>query len=206
MPAGWRAFVDPQGRFEFSYPASFGDPVRGTDSGFRSRTAAFRFPALVGLGGEAVLTSGFIDVDIQALGGLYDSIARGILQDAEVPTLIAALPPLTAANFCSTLGAPDRVQGLKLTPRLLTAARMLDVMRNVSPVVRGCVVTDRVAVFHKEATFESGAMSARQHLFGAVRFLDAPYSSFQLIRGATAAPSAADLDVIERVVRSFVVR
>jgi len=79
-------------------------------------------------------------------------------------------------------------------------------MRNVSPVVRRCVVTDRVAVFHKETTFESGAMSARQHLFGAVRFLDAPYSSFQLVRGAAAAPSTADLDLLERVVRSFTVR
>ena len=49
-------------------------------------------------------------------------------------------------------------------------------------------------------------MSARQHLFGAVRFLDAPYSSFQLVRGAAAAPSTADLDLLERVVRSFTVR
>jgi hypothetical protein len=204
--AGWRTFVDPQGRFEFSYPESFGEPVRGTDSGFQNRTAAYRFPALVGLGGEAALTSGFIDVDIQALGGLYDSIARGVLQDADVPTLVAALPRLTPTNFCSMLGATDRVQGLKLAPRLLTAAKMLDVVRNVSPVVRRCTVTDRVAVFHKETTFESGTMSARQHLFGALRFLDAPYSSFQLVRGAATAPSAADLDVLERVVRSFVIR
>ena len=205
-PLDWRTFADPQGRFEFSYPASFGEPVRGTDSGFRNRTAAFRFPALVGLGGEAVLTSGFIDVDIQALGGLYDAIARGVLQDADIPVLLAALPPVTPASFCSVLGATDHVQGLKLAPRLLTPAKMIDVMRNVSPVVRRCVVTDRVAVFHKETTFESGAMSARQHLFGAVRFLDAPYSSFQLVRGAAAAPSTADLDLLERVVRSFTVR
>ena len=205
-PAGWRTFVDPQGRFEFSYPESFGEPARGTDSGFRNRTAAFRFPALAGLGGEAVLTSGFIDVDIQAFGGLYDSIARGILQDADVPTLVASLPPLTPTNVCAILGAPDRVQGLKLAPRLLTAAKMLDAMRNVSPVVRRCVVTDRVAVFHKETTFESGTMSARQHVFGALRFLDAPYSSFQLVRGATAGPSKADLDLLERVVRSFTIR
>jgi hypothetical protein len=203
-PAGWRVFVDPQGRFEFSYPPSFGEPVRGTDSGFRNRVAAVRFLGLAGLGGEAALTSGFIDVDIQAVGGLYDAIARGVLQDADVPTLVAALPPLTPANFCSILGATDRAQGLKLSPLLLTAARMLDVIRNLDPVVRRCAVTDRVAVFRKEATFQSGAMSARQHLFGAVRFLDAPYSSFQLVRGLNVPPSPADLDALERVVRSFV--
>ena len=205
-PAGWRTFVDPQRRFEFSYPASLGEPTRGTDSGFRNRTAAFRFPALAGLGGEAVVTSGFIDVDIEAVGGLYDAIARGILQDSDVPILIAALPPLTPANFCSMLAATDRVQGLKLPPRLLTAATMLDAMRNIEPVVRRCAVADRVAVFHKEATFEAGTVSARQHLFGAVRFLDAPYSSFQLVRGALSAPSSDDLDVLDRLVRSFVVR
>ena len=204
--AGWRTFVDPDGRFEFGYPESLGPPVRGTDSGFRNRAAAFRFPNLSGLGGEAALTTGFVDVDIQAVGGLYDSIARGVLQDADLPVLVAALPPLTASNFCSMLGAADRVQGLKIPPRLLTAARMLDVMRNVSPVVHRCAVTERVAVFHKEATFESGRMSARQHIFGAVRFLDPPYSSFQVVRGTATPPPSADLDVLERIVRSFVRR
>jgi hypothetical protein len=58
-------------------------------------------------------------------------------------------------------------------------------------------------VFHKEATFSSGRASARQHLYGAIRFLDAPYSPFQIVRGATTRPAAADLDVLARVVRSF---
>ena len=202
-PAGWSTLTDPQKRFVFSYPTSFGQPERGTDSGFRNRTAAFRFPGLVGLGGEAVLTSGFVDVDVQAIGGLYDTIARGVLQDADVPVLVAALPPLSPANFCAMLGSTDRVQGLKLAPRLLTAAKMLDAIRNIDPVVHRCRVTDRLVVFHKETTFQSGAMAARQHVFGALRFLDPPYSSFQTVRGSNSPPSETDLTVLEQVVRSF---
>ena len=202
-PAGWSTFSDPQKRFAFSYPASFGQPERGTDSGFRNRVAAFRFAGLVGLGGEAVVTSGFVDVDIQALGGLYDSIARGVLQDADVPVLVGALPPLSPSNFCSALGSSDRVQGLNIAPRLLPAAKALDAMRNVNPLVHRCTVTGRVVVFHKETTFQTGAMAARQHLFGAVRFLDAPYSSFQIVRGLNSPPSDTDLAVLEQVVRSF---
>lgn len=202
-PAGWNTFSDPQKRFVFSYPATFGQPERGTDSGFRNRTAAFRFPGLVGLGGEAVVTSGFVDVDIQAVGGLYDAIARGVLQDADGPVLLAALTPLSPTNFCAMLGATDRVQEIKLPSRLLTVARTLDAMRNLNPVVHRCSVTDRVAVFHKEATFQSGTAIARQHLFGAVRFLDAPYSSFQIVRGLTSPPAEADLSVLEQIVRSF---
>jgi hypothetical protein len=64
-------------------------------------------------------------------------------------------------------------------------------------------VEDEVVVFHKEVTLHAGSVSARQHLYGALRFLKVPYSSFQLVRGATAAPSAVDLGVLERIVRSF---
>jgi hypothetical protein len=60
-----------------------------------------------------------------------------------------------------------------------------------------------VVIFHKETTFQAGTMAARQHLYGAVRFLDAPYSSFQIVRGLNSPPSDADLTVLEQVVRSF---
>src|SRR5688572_14178572 len=73
--AGWMTYRDPQGRFTFQYPPSFGTPGRGTDDGFGDRVAAVRFSNLMGPGGEAVLTTGPIVVDIQALGGLYDPIA-----------------------------------------------------------------------------------------------------------------------------------
>jgi hypothetical protein len=202
-PAGWSTYVDPAKRFAFNYPPSFGQPERGTDSGFRNRVAAVRFSGLVGLGGEAVVTSGFIDVDVQTLGGLYDSIARGVLQDADVPVLVGALPPIAPSNFCSVLGSSDRVQGLKIAPRLLGAAKILDAMRNLNPLVHRCTVTGGVVVFHKETTFQSGAMAARQHLYGALRFLDAPYSSFQIVRGLNTPPSDADVTVLEQVVRSF---
>ena len=60
--------------------------------------------------------------------------------------------------------------------------------------------------FHKEATFIAGAAKARQHLYGAVRFLDAPYSSFQFVRGALEPPTSGALDAIERMVASFAVK
>jgi len=205
-PPGWRTFVDPQKRFEFSYPESFGTPGPGTDSGFRNRVAAVRFSSLGGLGGEAALTSGFIDVDIQALGGLYDSIARSVLPDADAKALVAALPPVTPANVCALLGAADRLQGLTFPSRLLPVVKMLDASRNINPVVRRCGVSGGLAVFHKETTFEAGKVSARQHVFGALRFLAAPYSSFQIVRGLNTPPAAADLDTAERLVRSFVAR
>ncbi len=203
---GWRMYDDPQKRFSFSYPESFGTPAQGTDSGFGNRVAALRFTALTGLGGEAALTSGFIDVDIQAVGGLYDAIARSVLPDADARALVSALPPLTPSNFCAQLGAASRLQGLTVPPRLLPVVKMLDASRNVNPVVRRCDVSNGVAVFHKETTFESGRVSARQHLFGAVRFLAAPYSSFQFVRGLNTPPSAADLQTAERLVRSFTAR
>jgi hypothetical protein len=202
-PAGWRTYVDPQQRFQFSYPASLGDPRPGTDSGFGNRVAALRLPGFAGLGGEAVLTSGFVDLDIQAAGGLYDAIARGVLQDADIPLVIAALPPLTPATVCGVLETADHTANLKIPPRLLPVARQIDRMRNVDPALPRCTVADRVAVFHKEATLAAGVASGRQHLFGAVRFLDAPYSSFQLVRGLSSPPSDVDLDVLERIVRSF---
>jgi hypothetical protein len=205
-PPGARTYVDPQKRFEFSYPDSFGSPAPGTDSGFQNRVAAIRFTALAGLGGEAALTSGFIDVDIQALGGLYDAIARSVLPDPDAKGLVAALPRVTPANFCALLGAADRAKGLTLPPRLLPVVKALDASRNVNPVVRRCGVSAGVAVFHKETTFESGTVSTRQHVFGALRFLAPPYSSFQFVRGLATPPAAADLDIAERIVRSFVAR
>jgi hypothetical protein len=200
---GWRTFVDSDRGLAFTAPEHYGAPVRGTDSGFRNRVAAYKFPSLSGVGGEAVLTAGFIDVDLQAVGGLYDAIARGVLQDTDVPVVVAALTPLTANNFCAVLGATNRAAGLKLPPRLLAAAERLDAMRNISPVVHRCTVTSGIAVFHKETTFQSATVSARQHLFGAVHFLGAPYSSFQVIRGLPSAPSADDLDTLARIVQSF---
>ena len=201
--AGWTSYRDAAGRFSFSYPVAFGATSVGTDSGFGGRTASTRFSMLSGLGGEAVLTSGPVTVDVQALGGLYDIFARSALPDTELATLLKALPAVTASNFCALLGSTDRLQGLTLAPRLLAAARELDAVRNVQPVVHQCVAADGVIAFHKEATFVAGAMQGRQHIFGAIRFLTPPYSSFQIVRALPTAPSASDVEVLRQLVRSF---
>lgn len=202
----WIRYVDPGQRFEFTYPPAFGNPERGTDSGFGHRVVGLRFPQLVGLGGEVVLTTGPVAVDVQVLGGLYDAIARDLLPPADLQTLMKALPPLTAASFCASLASADHVTGLSLPPRLEDMARKLDAMRNGTPRVHRCSVTGGVVAFHKEATYTTGTMSTRQHLYGAIRFLQPPYSSFQIVRGSLAAPTGADLNTLERIVQSLVVR
>jgi hypothetical protein len=200
---GWQVYRDAQGRFSFDYPVSFGTPERGTDNGFQGRTAAIRFSALTGLGGEAVVTSGPITVDVQALGGLYDTFARSVLPDADLAVVLKAVPAITRSNVCALLGSADHLQGQKLPPRLEAVAREVDATRNLQPVVRRCDLSGDLVVFYKEATFVAGRVSARQHLYGALRFLSAPFSSFQIVRGSTIAPTAADLDALGTMAASF---
>src|SRR6266853_5426006 len=85
-PGTLRTYQDPQRRFQFTYPAGFGTPSAGTDNGFRDRTAAIRFSEFsagvhtrrIILGGEAVLTVGPPQLDLQAAGGLYDALSLQI--------------------------------------------------------------------------------------------------------------------------------
>jgi hypothetical protein len=202
--SGTTTYRDPQGRFTFRYPVSFGTPGRGTDDGFRDRVAAVRFSNLMGIGGEAVLTTGAIAVDVQALGGLYDPIALQVFPDAIKAQVVAARPAVTRAGFCQLLGAADHLgTAAGLPERVREAARNVDRMRNIDPRVVRCQMAGDTVTFHKEATFASGAMSARQHIFGALRFLDGPFSAFHIVRAATAPPTAEDLEVLARIVRSF---
>jgi hypothetical protein len=46
-------------------------------------------------------------------------------------------------------------------------------------------------------------VSARQHIFGALRFLDGPFSAFHIVRATLAPPTDEDLDVLARIVQSF---
>ena len=201
---GLATYRDPQGRFTFEYPVSFGTPGRGTDDGFRERVAAVRFSNLTGLGGEAVLTTGPIAVDVQALGGLYDPIALQVFPDAIREQVVAMRPAVTRASFCQLLGAADHLGAAAgLSERVREAARNVDRMRNIDPRVGRCQMAGDTVTFHKEATFVSGAVSARQHIFGALRFLDAPFSGFQIVRAALAPPTDEELDVLTRIVRSF---
>ena len=201
---GLATYRDPQGRFTFEYPVSFGTPGRGTDDKFRERVAAVRFSNLTGLGGEAVLTTGAIVVDVQALGGLYDPIALQVFPDAIQAQVVAARPAVTRAVFCQLLGAADHLGAAAALPeRVREAARNVDRMRNIDPRVVRCQMAGDTVTFHKEATFASGAVSARQHIFGALRFLDQPFSAFHIVRATLAPPTDEDLDVLARIVRSF---
>jgi len=201
---GWSAYRDVRGRFSFEYPAAFGAAGPGTNDGFEDRVAAVRFANLRGLGGEVALTRGRVVLDIQALGGLYDPIALEVFPDAMRRQVVGVLAPVTAENICQQLAAPDHLGAATgLTPAVRDAAGRLDRMRHVDPRVVRCEVRDRVVVFHKEATFETPAAAVRQHLFGALRFLDPPYSAVQFLRGLTTPPSTEDLEAAVRIVRSF---
>jgi hypothetical protein len=201
---GWTTYRDAQGRFSFDYPQQFGTPDRGTNDGFADRVAAVRFSGLAGLGGEAVLTRGRVVMDVQALGGLYDPIALEIFPDAMRRQVVAVLPPVTPQSACQLLAAADHVPADRgLAANVLEAARRVDRMRNVAPRVVRCDVKDGVLAFHKETTFESGFPAVRQHIFGALRFLTAQGDAFQIIRVLATPPAAADLETLERLVRSY---
>jgi len=203
-PGPTMTYRDPQGRFTFQYPAPFGTPGRGTDDGFGDRVAAVRFSNLVGLGGEAVLTTGPIVVDIQALGGLYDPIALQVFPDAIKAQVVAARPAVTRASFCEVLAAADHLGAAAgLAERVREAARSVDRMRNIDPRVMRCQIAGDTVTFHKEATVMSGGVSARQHIFGALRFLDGPFSAFHIVRAALSPPTDEELEVLARIVRSF---
>jgi hypothetical protein len=203
----WPAYRDPRGRFEFRYPPEYGTVGPGTDDGFRDRVTAVRFSGLQGLGGEAVVTKGRVLVDIQAAGGLYDEISLQLFPDPIRQRVEAALPPLTADNFCDIIARPDHLpSNVGLDEKIAELARAVDRTRNGDPKVLQCVRSESVVTFHKQATFTAGAVSSRQNLYGAIRFLPPPYSSFQFVRGSLSSPDAAALAEITRMVQSFISR
>ena len=199
---------DPQGRFRFTYPRTYGATSPGTNDGFAGRCLV-RFASFpVPLGGELVLTRGFPYVDIQAVGGLYDSIALEVFPDALRQRVVAQLPRLTTQNFCEALGRAthldvDSAALAGFTPEQRAAIRRLDLMRAVDPRVMRCDVANGVIVFDKETAFQAGA--PRQRIFGAIRFQESDVSSVQLVAGA-AVPPAGLLDEIAAVVRSVTLR
>ena len=203
----WLVYRDARGRFEFRYPPEYGTPGPGTGDGFRDRVAAVRFSSLTGLGGEAALTKGRVLVDIQAVGGLHDDISLEVFPDALRARIEPLVPPLTLDNLCANLGQQDHLPAsLPFEPKLADMIRSVDRTRNEDPKVVQCERAGSVITFHKEATFVAGVVKARQQLYGAVRFLPAPYSSFQFVRGALVVPSPAALDAMTKMVQSFTVR
>ena len=185
-----REYADPARRFRFSYPASFGEPSPGTNDGFGDRVAAIRFSVFSsGIGGEAALTRGFPVVDLQAAGGLYDAIALEVFPEAIRRQIVGALQPLSATNFCNQVAMeqhldPQAAVFATLTAQQRSAIASVDRTRNVSPRVLRCVVEGSTVTFDKEAAFAPGG--PRQHVYGAVRFLEAPYSTFQIVRAGPA--------------------
>jgi len=68
-----------------------------------------------------------------------------------------------------------------------------DRMRNVSPRVLRCDVDGTTVTFDKEVASQPGG--PRQHVYGAVRFLESPYATFQIVRAGPAPP----LDVLSQM-------
>ena len=202
-------YRDAAGRFSFSYPTAFGAPSAGTNDGFMDRVAAIRFSAFPAqFGGEAVLTRGFPLVDLQAVGGLYDSVTLEIFPDHLRAVVVGQLPRLTSANFCAALSQsrhvdPDLPAFRAFTPPQKQAIGQTDVMRNVNPRVVECRRVGDMVSFDKERAFQPGYPT--QHVYGAVRFVGEPFSTFQLIAGG-ASPDRALRSAIEDVVSSFASR
>lgn len=211
---GWRTYQDPQSRFLFMYPGAFGQPSPGTDNGFRDRAAAIRFSKFsagvharrIILGGEAVLTAGPPQLDLQAAGGLYDSMTLQIFPAPIAAVIRNALPVLTAANFCDAIGHEQHLDPADgrlntLTAKQKAAIAAIDRMGNFAPKVLHCEVSASTVTFDKESASDPARPS--RHIYGAIHFLPRPYSSFQFVRGSSDAPSTSLLQQITRVVNSW---
>jgi hypothetical protein len=199
-------YVDAGRRFRFSYPAEFGAPSPGTNDGFQDRVAAIRFAVFSsGIGGEAALTRGVPVVDIQAAGGLYDAITLEIFPESMRRRIVQALTPLSVTNFCQQIAQEQHLDPQVVALAGLTAQQKLviastDRMRNVSPRVLRCVVDGTTVTFDKEVASQPGG--PRQHVYGAIRFLDGPYATFQIVR-AGSAPHLELLSQMTALVKSW---
>ena len=204
--ASTQVYRDPAGRFAFSYPVSFGTASPGTNDGFEDRVAAVRFSSFPAMfGGEAVLTRGFPLLDLQAAGGLYDSLTLEIFPTSLRRLVVAQLPRLTAANLCNALAATTHLDPVapafaSLTAQQRTAIGGTDRLRNANPRMIRCQTMGGVVLFDKERSFAPGYPP--QRVWGAVRFLSEPYSTFQLVGGGEA-PAQATLDAMVALVDSF---
>jgi len=153
-------------------------------------------------------------VTAQALGGLHDALLLGGILEALPASvgeyILAHASTLSRANFCQELSQVRHVNAQEPILASLSAAHRhalldLDQTRNIDPHVVRCEVLGESVLFHKEATFRAGRVTGRQHLFGAVRFLAPPFSSFQWVRIANDPPSEELLQMMTAVVDSFMV-
>lgn len=199
-------YRDPGNRFTFSYPSAYGSIGPGTADGYLDRVASFRFDSFPArFGGEPVVTRGFPLIDLQALGGLYDSLTLEIFPEPLRARVVSQLPRLTASNFCTALATPRHLDPAlpafaSLKPQERDAIAGTDAMRNANPRVIECRANGDMITFDKERAFQPG--SPLQHVYGTVRFLSGPYSTFQLIAGGEA-PAPSLRTAIEDLVASF---
>jgi hypothetical protein len=206
QPAATTVYRDPAGRFTFSYPSTYGSIGPGTADGYLDRVAAFHFSSFPArFGGEPALTKGFPLIDLQALGGLYDSLTLEIFPEPLRTRIASQLPRLTLTNFCAALAAPRHIDPAlpvfaALRPQERDAIGGTDVMRNTDPRVIECRTSGDMITFDKERAFGPGYPA--QHVYGTVRFLSGAYSTFQLIAGGEA-PNRTLLQAIENLVASF---
>jgi hypothetical protein len=196
-----RLYSDPARRFTFSYPADFGAASRGTNDGSHGRVSV-RFESSTA---EAVLITGPVTIDRQALGGLYDEMGLDILQDADRGLVAEARPPITADNFCDELRAPTHANRMRVPDRLTAAIQLVDRLGNDNPVVHACDRSGSIIQFDKEAGLGPPS-PIRRHVFGAVRFLDGRFSSFQIVGIAGALVPRDRLDALAQAVRSLVIQ
>jgi len=93
--ASTAVYRDPGNRFTFSYPSAYGSIGPGTADGLLDRVASFRFDAFPArFGGEPVVTKGFPLIDLQAVGGLYDSLTLEIFPEPLRTRVVSQLPRL----------------------------------------------------------------------------------------------------------------
>ena len=120
--------------------------------------------------------------------------------------VLKTLESLTVSNFCAAIAREHHVDPASatfasLTSRQREALGSVDQMGNINPKIVSCELRGDTIRFDKEVAFQAGG--PRNRVYGAVRFLREPYSTFQLIRGTGKAPSAALLDQITEVVKSW---
>ena len=209
-----RRYLDPRGRFQFSYPASFGAISPGTDDGFDDRVAAIRFENFSSgvsrtggqptLGGAAVVTRGLPLIDLQAAGGLYDAITLQIFPEAMRAAIVSALPPLRVDTFCAAIGREQHLDPNSpalqfMTPQQRAMVAQADAMRHASPRVLQCTIDGDTVSFDEEVNAPGGP---RLRVYGAVRFLAGEYSTFQLVRGGMP-PDPSVVATMTSVVKSW---
>lgn len=212
----WLKYTDQQNRFSFSYPPTFGTPSQGTNDGFGDRMAAIRFSDFSSgvqkgktvLGGEVALTKNLVVLDVQALGGLYDSITLEAFSDTLRNDIMANLPTLTTVNICGELAKEQHIDLNKPVFAALSQQQKgsivnIDKTRNINPKVIHCEVIENTVTFHKEVTVEFGRFKNQQNIYGAIRFLKSPWASFQIIKATAEKPSQEELETITLVVNSL---